>query len=63
MVQAWPRPRALSKPIHPPSGIPVASAHKGQALDHPRGVDHNARIYDLLENYVLPAVLPEAVMR
>ena len=23
----------------------------------PRGVDHNARIYDLLENYVLPAVL------
>ncbi len=25
----------------------------------PRGVDHNARIYDLLENYVIPAVLSE----
>ncbi len=24
----------------------------------PRGVDHNARIYELLEHYVLPAVLP-----
>ncbi len=37
--------------------VACTSALKGR----PRGVDHNARIYDLLENYVLPAVLPEAV--
>ncbi len=47
--------------VVPALGLVVVctSALKG----HPRGVDHNARIYDLLENYVLPAVLPEAVGR
>ena len=47
--------------VVPALGLVVActSALKGR----PRGVDHNARIYDLLENYVLPAVLPEAVTR
>jgi hypothetical protein len=29
----------------------------------PRGVDHNARLYELLVAYVLPAVLPEPVTR
>lgn len=47
--------------VVPALGLVVActSALTGR----PRGVDHNARLYDLLESYVLPAVRPEAIAR